>query len=280
LFAKEFPERTFDVGIAEQHGVTFAAGLASEGFKPFATIYSTFLQRAYDQVVHDVAIQRLPVRFALDRAGLVGADGPTHNGVFDIAYLRTLPNLVLCAPRDATDLERMLELSTKLDTPFALRFPRDNAPAVERIHRSERAPMEPGRAEVLAEGDTLVVWASGALVNQALECADRLAQRGVRIGVVDARFIKPLDVDLLANHAQRYAHIVTLEEHQRAGGFGSAVLEALNTLPGTNVRVKVLALPDRFVEHKTTREEQLAEMGLDADGLERTIQNLLQTARV
>jgi 1-deoxy-D-xylulose-5-phosphate synthase len=279
-FGERFPGRFHDTGITEQHAVAMAAGMAKGGLRPCAAIYSTFLQRAYDQVFQEVALQKLPVTFALDRAGLVGADGPTHNGVFDIAYLRTLPNLVLAAPRDASDLERMLELSTRLDGPFALRFPRDNAPAVERIHKSERAPMEPGRAEVLAEGDTLVVWAFGALVNQALECAERLAQRGVRIGVVDARFAKPIDVDLLGVHAKRYAHIVTLEEHQRAGGFGSAVLEALNQLPGITARVRVLALPDRFVDHKTTREEQLAEMGLDADGLERTIVQLVQTARV
>jgi len=194
--------------------------------------------------------------------------------------LRTLPNMVLSAPRDASDMERMLEMATKLDYPLTIRFPRDNAPIAERIHRSERAPMEPGRAEVLAEGETLVVWAFGALVNQALECADRLAQRGVRIGVVDARFAKPIDADLLGVHGKRYAHIVTLEEHQRAGGFGSAVLEALNASPGASARVRILAIPDRFVDHKTTREEQLAEMGLDADGLERTIVQLLQTTRV
>jgi 1-deoxy-D-xylulose-5-phosphate synthase len=279
-FGARFPNRFHDTGITEQHAVAMAAGMAKGGLRPFAAIYSTFLQRGYDQVFQEVALQNLPVTFALDRAGLVGADGPTHNGVFDIAYLRTLPNLVLCAPRDATDMERMLELSTKQDGPFALRFPRDNAPAAERIHKSERAAMEPGRAEVLAEGDTLVVWAFGALVNQALEAADRLAKRGNRIGVVDARFVKPIDVDLLANHAQRYAHIVTLEEHQRAGGFGSAVLEALNALPGVSVRVKVLALPDRYFEHKTTREEQLDESGLDAAALERTVLSLLQSARV
>jgi 1-deoxy-D-xylulose-5-phosphate synthase len=279
-FGARFPARFHDTGITEQHAVAMAAGMAKGGLRPFAAIYSTFLQRGYDQVFQEVALQNLPVTFALDRAGLVGADGPTHNGVFDIAYLRTLPNVVLCAPRDATDMERMLELSTRQDSPFVVRFPRDNAPAVERIHRSERAVMQPGRAEVLAEGDLLVVWAFGALVNQALECADKLAQRGVRIGVVDARFAKPLDTDLLATHAQRYAHIVTLEEHQRAGGFGSAVLEALNAMPAARARVRILALPDRFVDHKTTREEQLAEMDLDAAGIERTIQNLLQTTRV
>ncbi len=279
-FGARFPNRFHDTGITEQHAVAMAAGMARGGLRPVVAVYSTFLQRGYDQVFQEVALQKLPVTFALDRAGLVGADGPTHNGVFDIAYLRTIPNMVLAAPRDASDLERMLELATRIDSPLAIRFPRDNAPVNERIHRSERQPMEPGRAEVLAEGDTLVVWAFGALVNQALECAERLAQRGVHIGVVDARFAKPLDVNLLGVHAKRYAHIVTVEEHQRAGGFGSAVLEALNALPGPSARVRVIAIPDRFVDHKTTREEQLAEMGLDADGIERAVTQILQTARV
>jgi 1-deoxy-D-xylulose-5-phosphate synthase len=279
-FGERFPTRTHDTGITEQHAVAMAAGMAKGGLRPVAAIYSTFLQRGYDQVFQEISLQNLPVVFALDRAGLVGADGPTHNGVFDIAYLRTLPNFVLAAPRDASDMERMLECALRLDAPFALRFPRDNAPGNERIHRSERRPMEPGRAETLLEGDGVVVWAYGALVNQALECAERLAKTGLRIGVVDARFAKPLDVDLLTAHATRYRWIVTLEEHQRAGGFGSAVLEALSALPIQGARVKVLAIPDRYVEHKTTREEQLAECGLDAEGLERVVKNLVQSTLV
>jgi len=281
-YAERFPARFHDTGITEQHAVALAAGMAKGGLRPVAAIYSTFLQRGYDQVFQEVALQDLPVLLVLDRAGLVGADGPTHNGVFDLAFLRTLPNFVLAAPRDASDMERMLELGLRHDGPFALRFPRDNCPGQERIHRSERREMTPGRAEVLAdlspEGDGVVVWAYGALVNQALEAADRLARRGVQIGVVDARFAKPLDVELLARHAQTARWIVTLEEHQRAGGFGSAVLEALNALPPTNARVKVLALPDRFVDHRTTREEQLAEAGLDAEGVERCVRALLQTS--
>lgn len=277
-FAERFPARFHDTGITEQHAVALAAGMAKGGLRPVAAIYSTFLQRGYDQVFQEVALQDLPVLLVLDRAGLVGADGPTHNGVFDIAFLRTLPNFVLAAPRDASDMERMLELGLRHAGPFALRFPRDNCPGQERIHRSERREMSPGRAEVLAEApeNGVVVWAYGALVNQALAAADRLARRGVQIGVVDARFAKPLDVELLSRHAQTARWIVTLEEHQRAGGFGSAVLEALNALPPTSARVKVLALPDRFVDHKTTREEQLSEAGLDADGVERCVRALLQ----
>jgi len=277
-FGERFPSRFHDTGITEQHAIALAAGMAKGGLRPVAAIYSTFLQRGYDQVFQEVALQDLPVVLVLDRAGLVGADGPTHNGVFDLAFLRTLPNFVLAAPRDASDMERMLELGLRHDGPFALRFPRDNCPGQERIHRSERREMAPGRAEVLVEGDGVVVWAYGALVNQALEASDRLARRGVKLGVVDARFAKPLDVELLSRHAQTARWIVTLEEHQRAGGFGSAVLEALNALPPTNARVKVLALPDRFIDHRTTREEQLAEAGLDADGIERCVRALLQTS--
>jgi 1-deoxy-D-xylulose-5-phosphate synthase len=279
-FAERFPARFHDTGITEQHALAMAAGMAKGGLRPIAAIYSTFLQRGYDQVFQEIALQHLPVVLALDRAGLVGSDGPTHNGVFDLAFLRTLPGIVLAAPRDASDLERMLELAFKQDAPFALRFPRDNCPADERIHKSERAPMEPGKAEVLAEGGQLVIWAYGALVNQALEARERLEQRGLQVGLVDARFAKPLDVELLARHAQQYRWILTLEEHQRAGGFGSAVLEALNQLPGGGARVRMLAIPDRFVEHRTAREEQLAELGLDADGIERAVRSLLAPAHV
>jgi len=243
-------------------------------------IYSTFLQRGYDQVFQEVALQGLPVVFALDRAGLVGQDGPTHNGVFDLAYLRTFPGVVLAAPRDASDVERLLELGLKHDGPFFLRFPRDNCTGIERIHRSERREMTPGKAEVLLEGDAIQIWASGALVTQALAAAERFHRQGIRVGVVDARFVKPLDVELLARHAQEARWIVTVEEHQRMGGFGSAVLEALNQLPNATARVRILAVPDRFVDHKSTREEQLAEVGLDADGIERAVRALLAPTKV
>ncbi|MFN0006938.1 MAG: 1-deoxy-D-xylulose-5-phosphate synthase [Planctomycetota bacterium] len=279
-FAERFPERFHDTGITEQHACAMAAGMAKGGLRPVAAIYSTFLQRGYDQVFQEVALQGLPVVFALDRAGLVGQDGPTHNGVFDLAFLRTFPGVVLCAPRDASDVERMLELGLKHHGPVFLRFPRDNCPATERIHRSERQPMVPGRAEVLVEGDGVVIWAYGALVRQALEAAERLRRKNLSVGVVDARFAKPLDVELLARQAQTARWIVTLEEHQRAGGFGSAVLEALNMLPNATARLRVLAIPDRFVEHRSTREEQLADVGLDAEGIERTVRALLAPAPV
>ena len=279
-FGERFPARFHDTGITEQHALAMAAGMAKGGLRPVAAIYSTFLQRGYDQVFQEIALQHLPVLLALDRGGLVGADGPTHNGLFDIAFLRTLPGIVLAAPRDATDLERMLELGLRLNGPLAVRFPRDNTPGVERIHKSERREMTPGKAEVLLEGEGVVLWVYGALVQQALEAAERLARRGVRVGVVDARFAKPLDTELLARHALHYRWIVTVEEHQRAGGFGSAVLEALNQLPNVSARVRLLAVPDRFVDHKTTREEQLAETGLDADGIEQTVRSLLAPSLV
>ncbi|MEZ5977016.1 MAG: 1-deoxy-D-xylulose-5-phosphate synthase [Planctomycetota bacterium] len=275
-FAEEFPTRFHDVGITEQHGVAMAAGMAKGGLRPLVTIYSTFLQRAYDQVFQEVALQNLPVAFAMDRAGLVGQDGPTHNGVFDIAILRTLPNFVLCAPRDATDMRRMIRFALEHDGPVGVRYPRASCPGRERIPESERAPMVPGKAEVLLEGDELVVWAYGALVPEALLAAERLRERGIQIGVVDARFAKPLDEDLLADHVRRFKHLVTLEEHQRAGGFGSAVLEAASRLPERRCNIRVLGVPDAYQEHCTQREEQLARCGIDAAGLERTVTSLLR----
>ena len=279
-FAERFPARFHDTGITEQHALAMAAGLAKAGARPVAAIYSTFLQRGYDQVFQEIALQNLPVLLCLDRAGVVGADGPTHNGVFDIAYLRTMPNMTLCAPRDGADLERMLAYALKHDGPVAMRFPRDTSPASPRIHPDERRELIPGKAEVLCEGDRLVLWAYGSLVGTALQVADTLRARGLEIGVVDARFAKPLDEELLANHAKRYKHIVTLEDHQRMGGFGSAVLEAHARLPHTSSKVRVLGIPDRYVEHRTTREEQLAALGLDAAGVEHVIQSLLASSRV
>ncbi|MCE9594806.1 MAG: 1-deoxy-D-xylulose-5-phosphate synthase [Planctomycetes bacterium] len=270
-FAERFPARFHDTGITEQHAVAQAAGMAKSGLRPVAAIYSTFLQRAYDQVFQEVALQNLPVVFAMDRSGLVGQDGPTHNGVFDLAYLRTLPNMTLCAPRDATDMQRMLEFALRHDGPVGLRYPRDNCPGVERIQPRERREIALGKAEALSEGGEVVLWAYGALVQTALEVAERCARRGVEIAVVDARFAKPLDEEMLARDVQRYRYLFTLEEHQRCGGFGSAVLEAVSRFPNVRASVRVLGLPDRFIEHRTTREEQLAEVGLDADGIERAV---------
>jgi 1-deoxy-D-xylulose-5-phosphate synthase len=276
-FAERLPARFHDTGITEQHAVAFAAGLAMAGLRPVAAIYSTFLLRAYDQVFQEVALQNLPVVFCMDRAGLVGQDGPTHPGVFDLAYLRTLPNCVLAAPRDATAMRRMLEMALRHSGPLALRYPRANCTGAERIQAGERLAMLPGRAEVLIEGeaDGAVVWAFGSMVDHALEAADRLSARGISIGVVDARFAKPLDYELLSQHAAQRRALICVEEHQRAGGFGSAVLEAVNRIPTARASVKLLAIPDRFLEHKTTREEQLEEAGIDAAAIERAVRSAL-----
>jgi 1-deoxy-D-xylulose-5-phosphate synthase len=280
-FAERFPTRFHDVGICEQHAVATAAGMAKGGLRPVAAIYSTFLQRAYDQVFQEVALQGLPVVFCLDRAGLVGQDGPTHNGVFDLAYLRTLPSFVLCAPRDASDQRRMLEMALRHDGgPVALRWPRDECPQEEVIPAAERREMEPGKAEVLREGKELVLWAYGALVRQALEAADELGARGLEVGVVDARFAKPLDEELLAQHLRRYRHLLTIEEHQRSGGFGAAVLEVASRLPEARARVRILGVPDRFVEHMSSRDEQLADLGLDGPGIAKSAVNVLRASFV
>ena len=280
-FAERFPHRFHDVGICEQHGVALAAGMAKGGLRPVAAIYSTFLQRGYDQVFQEVALQGLPVLFAVDRAGLVGQDGPTHNGVFDLAYLRTLPGVVLCAPRDASDMLRMVQMGVRHeDGPVALRYPRDNCPAQELLPVDERREMEPGTAEVLFEGEELCFWSFGAITRQVLSAAQRLRQRGVQVGVVDARFAKPLDEELLVRHARSYRHIVVVEEHQRAGGFGSAVLEALSRYPDTRARIRLLGIPDRYVEHMTSRDEQLASLGLDEEGIERSALTLLRPSLV
>lgn len=279
-FAERFPARFHDTGITEQHALAMAAGMAKAGARPVVAIYSTFLQRGYDQVFQEIALQRLPVLLCLDRAGVVGADGPTHNGVFDIAYLRTLPSMTLCAPRDGADMERMMALALKHDGPVAMRFPRDTSPASPRIHPDERRDLGLGKAEVLCEGERLVIWAYGSMVGVAAEAADRLRAQGIEIGVVDARFAKPLDVELLAQHTQRYRHILTIEDHQRMGGFGSAILEAHARLPLGDARVRVLGIPDRYVEHRSSRGEQLAALGLDAAGVEHTVKSFLVSTRV
>ena len=279
-FGERFPSRFHDTGITEQHALAMSAGLAKAGARPVAAIYSTFLQRGYDQVFQEIALQGLPVLLCLDRAGLVGQDGPTHNGVFDIAYLRTLPNMVLCAPRDATDLQRMLKFALGYDGPVALRFPRGATPGTETIHAGERRAMAPGKAEVLLEGERACLWAYGAMVATALGVAEALRAQGCEVGVVDARFAKPVDEELLGRHLTRYKQIFTLEDHQRAGGFGSALLEAANRLPQSGARLRILGIPDRFVEHESSREAQLAAVGLDVDGILRVVRSTMASTRL
>lgn len=248
-FSHRFPRRLFDVGIAEEHAVTFAAGLAAHGARPVVALYSTFLQRAYDQVVHDVCTQGLPVVFAIDRAGLVGDDGRTHQGVYDISFLRHIPGITIMSPKDENELRHMLYTAVRLDRPVALRYPRGSGFGV---------PMEPelselsvGKAEVLREGPDLAIVALGPLVNTALDAAEALTASGVSATVVNARFAKPLDEALLLDLAARVELVLTLEENTVVGGFGSAVLELLESLPAPRARVRRLGLPDEFVEHGT-----------------------------
>jgi 1-deoxy-D-xylulose-5-phosphate synthase len=248
ILQKAMPERYFDVGIAEQQAILFAAGLALEGVKPVAAIYSTFLQRAYDQIVHDVCLQRLNVVFAMDRAGLVGDDGPTHHGAFDIAYLRCLPNMVLMAPRDEAMLVHMLRTALLYDDgPIALRYPRGEGVGV--ALPAEASPMAIGQGEVLREGERVALVGYGAGVQKALEAADELAEHGLDVTVADARFAKPIDAGLMAQLAAEHDLIVTVEEGVLAGGFGSAVWETLNDAGAAVPRIMRVGLPDRYVTH-------------------------------
>lgn len=248
-FAAEFPDRTFDVGIAEQHAVTFAAGMATEGWVPVVAIYSTFLQRAYDEILHDVCIQNLHVVFALDRAGLVGADGPTHHGVFDFSYLRSIPNMAVMAPKDENELQRMVKTAIEAVGPVALRYPRGEGWGVPLDEKLEGLPI--GKAELLREGKDVVFVGIGSAVVPALRAAQDLAPLGIDAAVVNARFIKPLDRELLAELLRRIPRLITVEDHMLQGGFGSAVLELLADEGLSEVRIRRLGIPDRFIPHGT-----------------------------
>jgi 1-deoxy-D-xylulose-5-phosphate synthase len=266
LFQKEFPNRTFDVGIAEQHGVTFAAGLATEGFKPFATIYSTFLQRAYDQVVHDVAIQRLPVRFAMDRAGLVGADGPTHAGAFDVAYLGCLPNFVLMAAADEAELVHMVSTAVAIDDrPSALRYPRGEGRGVPMPEEGQ--PLEIGKGRIMREGTKVAIFSYGARLGECLKAADELSAHGLSTTVADARFAKPLDVDLLLRLAREHEVLLTIEEGS-IGGFGAFVMQALaeHGVLDRGLKIRSMVLPDVFIDQDSPN-AMYAKAGLDAKGI-------------
>ncbi len=270
-FARRFPGRFYDVGIAEQHAVTFAAGLSCRGLRPVVAVYSTFLQRAYDGVVHDVCLQNLPVTFALDRGGLVGEDGPTHHGVFDLSYLRHIPNLVFMVPRDEAELRRAMVTALSHDGPFAFRYPRGRAEGVP--IDGAPAPVPVGRGELLRAGTDGVIVALGPMVRQALLAAKRLEKEGIRLGVVDARFVKPLDRELLSAAARDAGLVVTVEENVLQGGFGSAVMELMEEC-GLSPKVLRIGLPDRYIEHGG-KEELYAAYGLDADGIARRIREFV-----
>ncbi|KAL7105054.1 hypothetical protein ACP275_07G021700 [Erythranthe tilingii] len=280
LFQRRFPTRCFDVGIAEQHAVTFAAGLACEGIKPFCAIYSSFLQRAYDQVVHDVDLQKLPVRFAMDRAGLVGADGPTHCGAFDVTYMACLPNMVVMAPSDEAELFHMVATAAAIDDrPSCFRFPRGNGVGIELPKGNKGIPIEIGKGRVLIEGERVALLGYGTAVQSCMAAAALLEPHGIRLTVADARFCKPLDHDLIRSLAKSHQVLITVEEGS-IGGFGSHVAQfmALDGLLDGNLKWRPLVLPDRYIDHGSPIDQQM-EAGLTPSHIAATVCNILGKAR-
>jgi len=269
-FSKKFPKRFFDVGIAEQHAVTMCAGLATEGLKPFAAIYSTFLQRAYDQIVHDVAIQKLPVRFAIDRAGQVGEDGPTHTGSFDIAYLTCLPNFIVMGAGNEEELVRMIKTSLLIDDrPSSFRFPRGSALGLD--ISGEMDPLEIGKGKIIKEGNNIAIVNFGARLGVCTEVVSNLSKKGLNITLVDARFAKPLDTKLLDQVLDNHEFILTIEEGS-IGGFGSIVLDYVHNKRKkiTSSKIQNLIFPDIFVEHDTVT-NQYKKIGMDAESIEKKL---------
>lgn len=271
-FAREFPDRFFDVGIAEQHAVTFAAGLAIEGFKPVVAIYSTFLQRAYDQIIHDVCLQNLPVVFAIDRAGIVGEDGATHHGPFDLSYLRSIPNIKIMVPKDENELGYMLKTALELNCPVAIRYPRGSGVGIGIENPLETIQI--GSSEILKEGKDILVLAIGPIVYQALEAANELEKKKISVCVVNSRFVKPLDEKTIIDLAKKIKRIITIEENTIEGGFGSAVLELLEK-DKIKADVKRMGIPDKFIEHGS--QEQLRKsIGLTKENIIRVIKELIK----
>jgi 1-deoxy-D-xylulose-5-phosphate synthase len=271
-FGQVFPRRFFDVGIAEQHGIIFAAGLAREGLRPVVAIYSTFIQRGYDHLIHDVCMQKFPVVFAMDRAGVVGEDGPTHHGVFDISFTRGIPNLTIMAPSDQDELANMLVTALSLDGPSAIRYPRDRGRQYPRNVEPSALPV--GKARMVAEGNDLLIVALGSMVAPAVDAARLLEGEGISTGVIDARFVKPLDRDLIVEKAASIGTVLTVEEGVVAGGFGSAVLELLSEEGVVGVKTGRLGIPDSFVDHGS-RAELLEELGLTGQGIADKARQLL-----
>ncbi|MBT8371169.1 MAG: 1-deoxy-D-xylulose-5-phosphate synthase [Deltaproteobacteria bacterium] len=271
-FAELYPDRFFDVGIAEQHGVTFAAGLAAEGLRPVVAIYSTFLQRAYDQVLHDVCLDRLPVIFAIDRSGIVGEDGSTHHGLFDLSYLRSLPNMVVMAPGDENEMQHMLATALQHDGPIAFRYPRGSATGVELDQKLTPLPM--GKGEILENGEDVLILAIGKMLGDAREASISLGEKGIAATVVNCRFVKPLDVDLICSLAKQIPRIITVEENVLQGGFGSAVLETLNEEGLTGIRVERIGIADTFIEHGP--QQKLRSLyGIDAAAIVKAAKRLM-----
>jgi 1-deoxy-D-xylulose-5-phosphate synthase len=277
ILQKELPTNFFDVGIAEQHAVTFAAGLATQGCIPVAAIYSTFLQRAFDQIIHDVALQHLHVVFALDRGGLVGADGPTHHGVFDLSYLRLIPDMVVMAPKDESELRDMLYTAIEYKRgPIALRYPRGNGVGVPLKQGFDLIPI--GKGEIIRTGTHVAILAIGAMVQSALKAAALLEEEGISAEVVNMRFVKPIDSDLIEELARRFNCFVTVEDNTIKGGFGSAVAECLASKQITDVRLKIHGIPDRFIDHGTP-DELYREVGIDPQGIANVVREFLHAGR-
>jgi 1-deoxy-D-xylulose-5-phosphate synthase len=273
-FAQEIPGRFYDVGMAEQHGVTFAAGLATQGFIPVVAIYSTFMQRAYDQVIHDVCLQNLPVVLAMDRGGFVGADGPTHHGLFDFSFLRTVPNLIVMAPKDENELQRLLKTAVTCGGPASLRYPRGTGIGVPLDERPETIPVGKGELLIDPPEAALSVIAIGSCVYPALAAAEQLAGEGLPVRVVNARFVKPLDEELLTDVARRSSRIITVEENALLGGFGSAVLELFSRRGFTDLIVRRLGIPDTFAP-QATQKELRRRYGIDAEGIVATAREMM-----
>ena len=271
-FREAFPDKLYDVGIAEQHAITFAAGMAAEGLRPVTAIYSTFLQRGYDQILHDVCYQNLPVVFVLDRSGIVGEDGATHNGLFDLSYLRSIPNMIIMAPKDENELQHMLKTALSCECPVAIRYPRDKGYGVKLDIQLNTLPI--GKAEVLQDGDDLVILAVGGSVYPALNAAERLKEAKIKTGIVNVRFVKPLDKELICTLARKVGRIITVEENVLSGGFGSAVLETLGESDIQGTRVKCLGVNDVFVEHGS-QSILRKKYGLDVEGIVRSAREIL-----
>jgi 1-deoxy-D-xylulose-5-phosphate synthase len=246
-FSRRYPKRFFDVGIAEQHAVTFSAGLASRGLKPVVAIYSTFLQRGFDQILHDVCIDAHPVVFAIDRGGIVGEDGPTHHGLFDYSYLRCMPNMTIMAPKDENELARMMVTAVHHDGPVAVRYPRGSGEGVEM--ETNPRPLKIGKAEVLCQGNDVLIIAIGKSVAEAVKAGRLLLEKGIEVTIINARFVKPLDAELILEYAGKIKTIITVEEHVLDGGFGSAVLEMLGDNGMTGFCLKRIGIHNKFVEH-------------------------------
>jgi 1-deoxy-D-xylulose-5-phosphate synthase len=270
-FARRFPDRFYDIGIAEQHAVTFAAGFALEGMKPVVAIYSTFLQRAYDQIVSDVCLQNLPVVFALDRGGIVGEDGPTHHGLFDFSYLRHIPNLIVMAPKDEDEFKRMISTAMDYSRPVAIRYPRGKGVGVKRD--VELATIDIGKGEILREGNDILILAIGSTVYPALRAAERLQKEEIHAAVVNSRFLKPLDGELICHWAQVTGRVLTVEENVLQGGFGSAVLELFQEKNLSSIQVRRLGIPDLFIEHGP-QSLLRAKYGIDEDGIVKCAQEM------